>query len=345
MIVDIHSHFHSKYLAGKAGKYGPFFGRYPDGSEFYRIGSKELGFFVERPYVDVPPETLIRKMDERGIDMLILSPNPLFLLHWSDSETCIGFSRAQNELIARTVSHNPKRFAGMGTLPLQSMDDATSELHHMIKDLELVGAIINPDVSCPPATSRFQGRGMDSELWDPLYETAIDLNIPLFIHPTFVETPMFEKYDLSWNLGFIMEETIAVPTIIFGGVLERFPKLKLVIAHAGGGIPFQIGRMTLASQILPNARTKITKSFHEYFKKLYFDGCLPGINWGPAALKYLISIVGSDHVLMGSDFPGPFTANNEDDIVRIANSINSLTQEEKNKILGGNALEVFRLNQ
>ena len=181
------------------------------------------------------------------------------------------------------------------------------------------------------------GKNLDSpELW-PFYEKAQELNAFIFVHPTNVQgAERMPKYHLANLIGNPSATSLAIASLIFGGVLENFPRLKFCFAHAGGFAPYQRGRFEHGYQVRTECKEKIKKPPSEYFKLLYFDTIT---HYGPA-LAYLIKSVGSDHVLLGSDYPADMA---DFDPVSSVEGLKTISNTEKKRILWNNAAELLRI--
>lgn len=290
--------------------------------------------------VDEENQTNFQCIDERGIDLQILSIRPVSMLSGENPMINIPWCIVFNNVIAEAVRRRPDRLRAMATLPQSDMKASVEELERAVRELKFVGTIVNPnpkgDESVPP---------LDDEYWFPLYAKAQELDAPLFLHASYLTGPRYRRYRLSYMLGQPLEETIAGPTLVYGGVLEQFPKLKLILAHGGGGTTFQIGRY-----LNPPGReeahlygSKYQGSFLEGYKKLYFDGTL----YTKEALELLIKVVGPERVLFGTETPGRGSFKYEgrmlDDLRPVVESIEWLSAAQKKMILEDNARKVFNL--
>ena len=290
--------------------------------------------------IDEENQTNIKCMDERGINVQILSIRPVSMLSRENPMINIPWCIVFNNVVAEAVKKRPDRLRAMAVLPQSDMKAAVEELERAVKGLGLVGAIVNPnpkgDETTPP---------LDDEYWFPLYAKAQELDVPLFIHASYLTGPRFLRYRLSYMLGQPLEETIAGPTLVYGGLLEEFPRLKLIIAHGGGGTTFQIGRY-----LNPPGReeadlygSKYKGSFLDGYRKLYFDATL----YTKEALELLIKVVGPERVLFGTETPGRGSFRYEgrmlDDLRPVVESIDWLTAAQKKMIFEDNARKVFRL--
>ena len=272
-------------------------------------------------------------LDEVGTDVAFISPRPYTMMHSEKPEKIVHwYCEANNNAIAIAVKLEPKRFRGIGGLPQcagVSPTNTFDELERSVKDLGFVGIMINPD----PGEGDGQTPAMGDEYWYPLYEKMVELDVAGLVHPASCRNPRE-----SFHNHFITEESIAILSLVHSKVFEDFPKLKLVICHGGGSIPYQVGRWR--SQLRgPNN----TETFDEHLKKLYFDAAL----YNTESLELLFKIVGPDRCLFGTERPGagskinPRTGKWYDDVRPLIEGIPFLTAEDKEKIFQKNAEQVF----
>jgi aminocarboxymuconate-semialdehyde decarboxylase len=216
----------------------------------------------------------------------------------------------------------------MATLPLQVPGEALKELKRAAKALGRRGVEIGSHVA---------RRELGDEDFFPVYEALQDLDMPVFIHPHHVAgLDRLLEYYLNNLIGNPLDTTIAAANLIFGGVLEKFPRLKIVLAHAGGQVPYVIGRWEHGYRVRPECKDRVSRPPMAFFKNFYFDM----ITHHPDALRYLISLAGSDHVLLGSDYPYDMGDLNP---VQTMNRLTGISEEDRQKILGENAVALYRL--
>jgi aminocarboxymuconate-semialdehyde decarboxylase len=192
------------------------------------------------PFMDV--DLRLAAMDKAGIDFQVLSPNPLTYFHFIEANHAIRFCREHNNALASLIANKTSRLAGFCALPMQDIPAACDELERAVNDLGLLGAYIGTDFGVP----------LNSPELDPLYEKCVALDVPLFIHPApaGIDGPSgdvnLKQFDLDLLTGFAGQESIAVATLIYGGVLERHPALDICLSHAGGAVVALIGRLNMA---------------------------------------------------------------------------------------------------
>src|SRR5258708_2103975 len=261
-------------------------------------------------------------MDRLGIDMQAISPAPPQYYYWTPPELGRQTSRIINDNIAEIVAGNPDRFVGIGTVPLQAPELAVAELERMVKELNLRGVEICTNVA---------GAELSEPRFRPFFAKVEELGILVFMHPNgFTEGRRLSEHYFINIIGNPLDSTVAVSHLIFGGVLDAYPRLKICVAHGGGFLPAYSGRSDHGHGARSDARTAITRDPTSYLKKLYFDS----IVFTHHQLEYLASVWGSDHILLGSDYPFDMA---EPDPVGFIARATGLTTPDKAAILGPNA--------
>ncbi|XP_075465654.1 2-amino-3-carboxymuconate-6-semialdehyde decarboxylase isoform X3 [Ascaphus truei] len=243
----------------------------------------------------------------------------------------LDLSQFLNDDLAAVVQRHPKRFIGLGTLPMQSPELAVQEMHRCVKELGFPGVQIGSHINQWDLNS--------PELY-PVYAAAEELNCSIFVHPW--DMPMdgrMSKYWLPWLVGMPAETTTAVCCMIMGGIFERFPKLKVCFAHGGGAIPYTIGRINHGFDVRPDlCAVDNSTAPRKYLGSFYTDSLVHD----PRALKLLVEIIGQDNVLLGSDYPFPLGEHNPGQLIE---SIEEFDEQLKDRLLAGNALTFLGLNR
>ena len=294
-MIDVHAHAVLPGVMGCAGSYGPEYGIGPEGRPRFRVGDYVLdGVRYEgSPFMDV--DARLRLNDHLGIDLQILSPNPITYFHHIEADVAAGFCRWHNDEMAALVGSHPDRLGGFAQLPMQDVDAAVAELRRAVGGLGLLGAYIGTDF----------GTDFDDPRLDPLWAAAVELDVPVFIHPApaGVDGPLrdrrIRKYDLDLSLGFLYEETLAVACLVYGGVLDRFPTLDVCLSHGGGASAFMLGRLEHQGRTRPWARERPV-DFAATLRRLWFD---QHVHDG-AARDLLRSAVGNDRLVVGTNLAG-----------------------------------------
>ena len=296
--IDVHAHVRLNSTMGAAGPHGPEFGEDADGTPWYRVGNYKLVGVKHKASPFTDPILRMERMDTAGIDFQVLSPSPLTYFHFIENPEAIAFCQRHNDACAELVRQYPERLGGLAALPMQDPVAARDELRRAVTELGLWGA----------ATGTEFGEPLHSEALDPLYETFVELDVPLFFHPAPSGIdgppgdPNLKRFDLDVIIGFAAQESIAVATLIFGGVLERHPDLDIWISHGGGGIPMMAGRLAQAARKRPWATESMKKdgAFEKMLTRLWYDAHVTD----PSALALLRTWVGNDRIVHGTNFAG-----------------------------------------
>ncbi|MFN3985591.1 MAG: amidohydrolase family protein [Rhodocyclaceae bacterium] len=261
-------------------------------------------------------------MAAMGVDVQVLSPSPTQYYYWAEPELAREIVRLQNEHIAALCEAYPKLVAGLGTVALQHPQLACEQLEHAIKGLGLKGVEISTTVN---------GRELSDPALRPFWAKAEELGAVVFIHP--FGTSLGERTSTHYlvnTIGQPLETTIALSHLIFHGVLDAHPGLKIVAAHGGGYLPTYIGRSDHAFKVRPEAATQTIRTPSEHLKRIWFDTVL----YDPMALRHLVDRVGASQVVVGSDYPFDMGYY---DVHGLVAATPGLSDGERAAILGGNA--------
>jgi aminocarboxymuconate-semialdehyde decarboxylase len=273
-------------------------------------------------------EPRLEEMDRAGIDVQLVSPSPAHYHDWTSPELAAQVAGAVNEGIATLCERRPERLLGLGLAPLHEPEVAEASLTQAVSEFGLRG------VEIPTAAP---GRELgDSELRD-FWKRAEELRALVFIHPW--GCSLGERLDSHYLYNVVgqpVETTVALSHIIFSGLLDRHPKLRILAAHGGGYLPFYPARADHAWEVRPEIKTPRQKP-SEYLRRLWFDSLV----YEPELLATLIERVGADRVLMGSDFP--FDMGNPDPVAHVYDVL-GLNCSERQAICGGNAADLLNLS-
>ena len=328
MIVDVHVHFLSP-LAIEAARAAP-------ARHGVRVldegGRPRLAVGDEaptRPLLE-PLYTLaahLAFLDAQGIDAAVFGPLMDVAGYSLPPRQAAAWSRAQNEALARSLAEAGGRHAGLATVPLQDPALAADELRAAVGTLGLRGAMIDPNAL---------GRPLGDPAFDPFWSAAADLAAPVVLHPFLLEAvERFGRHYLHNLVGYPFETTLAAGSLIFGGTLDRFPALRVVLVHGGGFLPYHVGRFDRGHVARPEARADGAGLPSGYLRRFHYDTLVQF----PPALAYLVSVVGADRVLLGSDHPFWLGDPEPVRIVREA----GLPARAQSAILGDNAARLFHL--
>ncbi len=292
MIIDLHAHYIPPEILRDVkpdDAWRPGIYRDENGKQWIEHNGKTIGS-APREFVDI--ERILQEQTAAGVKMIALSPWSSLFNYDQPAEEARRNCRLQSEAIADCVRDHPKRLAGFGGVPLQDAQSAVEEARYIVRDLHLHGIEIGTNVN---------GIYLGDERLVPFWEAITELDTFVFIHPVSgIGGPLMREYEL-WNLyGNPAETGLTAASLIFNGVLERFPNLKILLAHGGGSLPYLIGRLDRGWQTRPAAKkSRITRAPSTYLKQFYFDT----IVFSADALGYLVQLVGVDHIVIGSDYP------------------------------------------
>src|SRR5260221_12450738 len=326
--VDIHCHYLNAAVAAKVSPLDP--ARHDPLFTFSNAATREVNAkqVQERGPKLTSIETRLADMDRMGIDVQAVSPAPNQVIYWSEPGIGIELARMVNDRLAEIVAKWPDRFVALGTVPLQNVDLAVAELLRCVKQLDFRGVEVVPNVN-----------GMD--LTDPrlglekFFARAEALGIVLFLHPLgFTEGQRLKDHYFNNVIGNPLETTVAASHLIFDGVMDRHPKLKVVLPHAGGYLAHYWARMDHAWRARPDCRVVIGKKPSSYLEKFYFDT----ITFDRGMLSHLIERFGAGHVLLGTDYPYDMGMEHPLDFT------DYLPAAQKKQVQGGNAARLLGID-
>jgi aminocarboxymuconate-semialdehyde decarboxylase len=270
----------------------------------------------------------LRRMDEMGVDVQLISPSPNQYYYWADVDLAKQTVAVQNEHIASVCAAHPERLRGLGNVALQHPELSVEQLTDCVKKLGLRGVEIS---------SACNGLELSDVRFERFWSKAEELGCLVFIHPLGTSVgDRVNRYYLGNVIGQPLETTIALSHLIFGGVLDRYPGLKICAAHGGGYLPSYIGRSDHGYAVRPEA-AKITHKPSEYLKRIYFDSLV----YTPEGLRHLIEEVGVGQVMIGTDYP--FDMGCYDPHGQIA-GVPGLSEQEREQLLGGNAARLLGID-
>ena len=308
--IDIHAHltpqcFQNSVLNGK---------------EWHGMTAAEGELF--NPRNAWTPDQRIADMDSLGIDVQVVTTNVAFYKYDEPVDVAKAIARDCNDEIAQMMKDYPDRISGLANVPMQNMDAAIAEMERAMTRDGFKGVMINDYINDVT---------FDDPGFYPFWEAAEKLGALILIHqsrPTVVAHRL-NKYHLPNSIGNLTDRTITFATFVFGGVMDKYPDLKICLCHGGGYTCYGIGRMDRGWEVRPEARVNIQKPPSEYLRSFYYD-CL---THSEPSLRYLIDTVGADRVVLGTDWPADMML---DWPVSWVLRMNSLTQEEKDLILWKN---------
>src|SRR4051812_23520732 len=326
LAVDLHCHVHTPAAdeLAKTQNHGDALARY--GNKRTEAHQRKLREDLDRKLTSI--EQRLADMDTMGIDVQAISTSPLQYYYGVDAEIGRQTSRAINERLAEVAESNPDRFVALGTAPMQDPKAAVSELEYCMKKLGFRGMEIGTNVA---------GVEIADKRYERFWKQAEALGAVIFLHPIgFTDPSRLTQHFLTNIIGNPLDTTVALAHIVFGGVLERYPRLKIVVAHGGGYMGHYPARMDHGYKVRPECHDHISRPPSYYMKKMYYDTMV----FDPKQLEHLVNLWGAEHVVIGTDYPYDMGYYKPVDFV---NGTKSLTRAQKEAIVGGNAARLLRL--
>ncbi|MCB0714766.1 MAG: amidohydrolase family protein [Chitinophagaceae bacterium] len=330
MKIDIHTHIMPENMPNWTKKFGY--------GEFIHLEHRNCkacmmkGDTVFREVKEncFQPQARIKDMEDTDVNMQVLSTIPVLFNYWAKPEDGLTTSRFLNDHIAETVSKNTHSFIGLGTLPMQDVAMAITEMERCIKELNFPGVEIGTNIN---------GKNLSDKSFFPFYKAAEKLGCSLFIHPwDMMGTEQMPQYWLPWLVGMPAETSRAICSMIFGGVFEKFPKLKVAFAHGGGSFPITLGRIEHGYKMRPDL-VAVDNPINpkKYIGKFWVDS----LTHDRSAFQYLLDLMGEDFICLGSDYPFPLGEAKPGKLIQKMD----YRKKTRNKLYYKNAIEWLNLKK
>lgn len=320
MIIDAHAHLYpERYLdliEAQGDRYPVRIGRNREGLRVLLFDDRE--FFTFSPgFYDA--DLRLAEMSAAGVDFQVLSIAPP-MVFWADAALGREICRVYNDELAAVVRAHPDKFAALAAVPLQDPPSAVRELERAVKTLGMRGCLVG---------SNIRGKDLDAPEFAEFFAALSELDAPAYVHPILpAGRERMREYRLDILLGFPVDTTLAAARLVFGGVLERHPNLKLVLSHLGGTLPFLWGRLAAASETFEGVEKRIEGAAADYFRRFYLDT----IAYAPDVLAFGARWAGADRIVFGTDSPF-FGEENLRDCLRLVRECPDLSDEDKRAIL------------
>jgi aminocarboxymuconate-semialdehyde decarboxylase len=250
-----------------------------------------MHFGLNTTFFEMPRQ--VERMQRDGVERAILSLATPFIDYHLDARIAVEAARVFNDSLASAIASDRAHFGGWALLPMQDPEAAALELRRCVRDHGFVGGHI---------ASNVRGVYLHDQQFEPIFQAAVDLNVPLFVHPADpLGKERTREYELTIVAGYLFDNTINILKMICSGFLDRWPTLKLVCAHAGAFSPILRARMQREVDTNPQLSSTLKMPVGEYLRRLYFDT----ICFEPAILRYVADVVPVEHLMLGSDAPFP----------------------------------------
>ncbi len=325
MNIDVHNHFYPEAYMEELGKGGGYARVERDAQGRLLIHYEGDYNIVVGPHIDI--EDRLKAMDRCGIEMHVLTLTTPSVEREAP-EKGIKLAELANDGFSQIIEKYPERFQAFAALPLQVPEAAAEELERAVRELGLRGGTLMTNVD---------GKPLDLDEFMPVYEKAVELDVPLFLHPTSpINSKAMEDYRLVPILGFGVDTSVAVLRLVFSGVLKKLPLLKLIASHLGGVYPYLRGRIETGFKAYPECKVNIEEPPSAYLRKIWMDSII----YDEDVLMSTLAYTGAEKIVLGSDHPHQIgdMANAVGRIERL-----DISDEDKEKILWKNAAELLKL--
>lgn len=325
LTIDIHTHIMPEHMPNWAKKFG--YGGFISLDHHKPCCARMMmddKFFREIEDNCWDAGTRIHECDHHQVDVQVLSTIPVLFAYWAKPKDALDVARFLNDHIAGIVERYPTRFVGLGTVPMQDSDLAIQEMDRCVNQLGLAGIEIGSHVN---------GKNLNEPEFFPFFKAAADMGAAIFVHPwDMMGKDQMPHYWLPWLVGMPAETSRAITSMIFGGIFEKLPHLRVAFAHGGGSFPATIGRIEHGYNVRPDLCAVDNKhNPREYLGKFWLDSLVHD----PAMLNYIVDLMGSDKVCLGTDYPFPLGELEPGQLIKSMD----LPENVKRNLLGEAALE------
>ncbi len=333
MIIDTHAHLYPErfldLIEAQGNKYPVSIAKNAEGLRVLRFDEKD--FFTFHPgFIDV--DVRLADMEAAEIDFQVLSIAPP-MVFWADPELGRELCQVYNDELMATVRRHPGKFAALAALPLQDTPSAIAELRRAVKELGMKGCLLGSNIRL---------KDLDGEQFEDFFKELGELGVPAYIHPIMpAGRERMREYRLDVLVGFPVDTTLSAARLVYSGVMERHPGLRIVLSHCGGTLPFLWGRLSrgFESFLEDEVDLKFSGKPEDHFKKFYFDS----ITYEPEILEFAAKWAGLDHIVFGTDNPF-FGSKNMRDCVSMIRACTGFSEAEKNAVFAETPARLFGID-
>lgn len=325
-VVDVHAHWHAPAFVNLIEKEGAANGAKVARNDrgLVTFSFPGLGTVFQTHYIDLP--TRLKYMDEQRVDIHALSlTSPM--VHWAPPTFGVKLAQTYNDELQRAHREYPQRFVGLATLPMQAPALAVQELERIGRQPAIRGVYL---------ATHINGKNLDEKEFWPVYAKCEELGFHVYLHPVDpVGAERMRRYYLRNFLGNPYDTGIAASSLMFGGVMDAFPKLEVILPHAGGTYPALIGRMDHGVTVRPETK-HMTRPPSAYLRRFHYDT----ISHHVPLMQYLVDLVGADRVVLGTDHPADMSIVAP---VPFVDKLPAISSAQRDLVLGGNAQRLLRI--
>lgn len=331
--IDCHAHILPESWPSLKDKYGyggwVTLDHYAPGRA--RMMKDDGTFFRDIDATCWDPASILGVMDHHAVDAMVLCTVPVLFSYWAKPADTLDWCRFLNDHLADVVENHPRRFIGLGTVPMQDVDLAIKEMKRCVRDLGLPGIEIGTNVN---------GKNLDDKVFFPFWEAAEEIGAAIFVHPwEMLGSDRMTRYFQQWLVGMPAETTLAVTSMIFGGVFDAFPRLRVMFSHAAGAFPFTLGRISHGYAARPDlCNVNRISDPSSYIGRFWVDS----ITHNADALRFLLALMGPTRIAYGTDFPFPL---GDLEHGRFIEQMEDLSDTVKEQLMSGTVLDFLNLKR
>jgi len=326
MHIDLHSHVIPQRIIDAFNAEPELFGAHcrQDGAQTQVVHEQGYVYPLLPEFFD--PMAKLESMDRKGLQISVISPAPPMFYYWADPDLALRVAGLVNDGVADMVSACPARLRGMASIPMQHPDAAIAELERVVREYGFKAVEIGTSI---------EGEQLAAQRFRPVLRRAAELKVFVFAHPYYVgDKPGLDDYYLTNLIGNPLDTATCVAHLMFSGALDDIPELKVLLAHGGGFLPYQLGRLIHGHRVRKETQKHGSSDPRTLLKRFYFDSLV----FEPEALRYLIDLVGADHVAIGTDSPFDMCDAHP---VQTLDAVPRLSASQRHEVCCGTALRLL----